>query len=290
MASEQGDQASLPGGIEEWLADHTAETDADRVEVLAQAVESYRLLTDGAGDDALDSRLATLETRLDELETASDDTRVDELEAELDGHVEDLRSRIVDVVKEARSRAPANHSHETLEGRLDELENDTDGLANRVADTESTSEDLETTVDELEAETARVDKELDSVDETLARLESKADKLAGAVVKQRRRIERIESHITHEKALAKLLETAAREGVEKARCDNCNEEVVLSLLAEPACPHCRSVFDDVEPGSLFFNSASLIVADRPALEAGETTDRPFSANTNQSSTTGPDSQ
>jgi len=71
---------------------------------------------------------------------------------------------------------------------------------------------------------------------------------------------------------------AAREEIEKARCDNCNETVQLGLLVEPACPHCRSAFDGIEPGSMFFKSAWLTIADRPALEAGETTEQPFEAN------------
>lgn len=264
MASEQGDRASLPGGIEEWLADHTAEIDGDRDDVVARALVSYRLLTEN-GDEKLDSRLEEIESRLHAVETATADDRLDELEAELDGHVEDLRSRIVDVVKEARSRAPANHEHTALEDRL---------------------ASLETTTDTLESTTDSVGADLETTAETVETLESKADRLAGAVVDIRRRVERIERHVSHETALAELLETAARNGVETARCGNCNEEVRLSMLVEPACPHCRSVFEDVEPGSLFFKPATLTVADRPALEAGETTDRPFASDTESQPTDG----
>jgi len=285
MASEQGDQAPLPSGIEEWIADRTAETGESREAVLARAVAAYRLLADDADEDnALETTLSELEARIEALETdpAPDADRIEALETELDEHVQDLRSRIVDVAKEARSRAPAEHSHEELDDRLAAVEDDLAGLD----DYEATTEELRTSTEELKSEVETLDDvvesrlgatedELGSVSESLETLETKADRLAGAVVDLRRRLKRVESHVTHQTALAELLETAAREEIEKARCDNCNETVQLGLLVEPACPHCRSAFDGIEPGSMFFKSAWLTIADRPALEAGSTTEQPF---------------
>ena len=280
MASEQGESASLPGGIEKWLADHTDDTGEDRADVLARAVASYRLLTEEAdGDQPLESTLSELESRIESLEadngTDADSDRIEELEAELDGHVEDLRSRIVDVVKEARSRAPVNHSHEGLETRVDEQAETTDELADSLDELATEIEQFEESV---ETRFEGLEDELDPLSESVSDLESKATKLAGAVVDMRRRLQRVESHVSHQTALAKLLQTAAREDISKARCDNCNETVELGLLVEPICPHCRSVFDGIEPGSLFFKSAWLTIADRPALEAGETTEEPFDVN------------
>jgi len=286
MASEQGDPAPLPSGIEKWVADRTAETGDSRETVLARAVASYRLLTEDADEnEALETTLSELEARIEALESdpAPESDRIEELEAELDDHVKDLRSRIVDVVKEARSRAPANHGHAELDDRLSALEGEVDTLGG-----EST-EELRVSIDEVETELASLDEmiedrldaaegDLDSATGSIETLETKADRLAGAVIDLRRRLKRVESHITHQTALAELLETAAREEIEKARCDNCNETVQLGLLVEPACPHCRSAFDGIEPGSMFFKSAWLTIADRPALEAGETTEQPFEAN------------
>lgn len=287
MASEQGDPAPLPSQIEEWIADRTAETGDSREAVLARAVASYRLLVDDADDDdALETTLSELEARIEALENdaAPDVDRVEALEAELDEHVEDLRARIVDVVKEARSRAPADHSHEELDGRLTEVESELEGIE----DYESTAEELQESTEQLEAEIEALEEtiadrlgvaegELESVSGTVETLETKADRLAGAVVDLRRRLERVERHITHQTALAELLETAAREDIEKAQCDNCEETIKLGLLAEPACPRCRSAFDGIEPGSMFLKPARLTIADRPALEAGETTEQPFKA-------------
>lgn len=286
MASEQGDQAPLPSGIEEWIADRTADTGESRETVLARAVAAYRLLADDADEDAaLETTLSELEARIEALESdpAPDADRIEELEADLEEHVEDLRSRIVDVVKEARSRAPAEHTHEELDDRLAAVEDELAGL-----DDESTVEELRASTEAIESEVEALDEmvesrlsaaegELGSVSEAVETLETKADRLAGAVVDLRRRLTRVESHVSHQTALAQLLETAAREEIEKARCDNCNETVQLGLLVEPACPHCRSAFDGIEPGSMFFKSAWLTIADRPALEAGATTEQPFDA-------------
>ncbi len=279
MASEQGESASLPGGIEEWLADHTDETGKDRAEVLARAVASYRLLTEDAdGDEPLESTLAELESRIAELEantaatSGPDSDRIAQLEAELDGHVEDLRSKIVDVVKEARSRAPANHSHESLEDRLDEQADTTDELQELLKEL---AKEFDAFDDKVESRLNGIEQELGPMAESVDDLESKTIKLAGAVVDMRKRLARVESHVSHQTALAELLQTAARQNISEARCDNCNEMVKLGLLVEPICPHCRSVFDGLEPGSSFFKSAWLTIADRPALEAGETTKEPF---------------
>ena len=193
-------------------------------------------------------------------------------------HVEDLRSRIVDVLKETRSRAPADHSHEPLETRLDEQESSTAELR---ASLETLGDEVDAFDEEVEDRLGGLESEFGPLSESVDDLESKATKLAGAVVDMRKRFKRIESHVSHQTALAELLQTAAREDISSARCDDCNETVELGLLVEPACPHCRSVFDGVEPGSMFFKSAWLTTADRPALEAGETTEQPF-ASTNQS--------
>jgi len=289
MASEQGEPGPLPSELEEWVTAYTEETGESRETVLARAVASYQLLTDGAdADDAVEGFVSELESRVEKLETEAGAERIDELEADLDAHVEDLRSRIVDVMKEARARAPADHDHEALA----ELDADVERLEAQLTDHTGSVDSLAESVELLESELSAVEAdfedrfeategEVGSLSESVGTVESKADRLAEVVVDLRRRVQRIESHVTHQTALAELLETAAREDIESARCDNCSEMVSLPLLAEPACPHCRSVFDGLEPGSMFFKSAWLTVADRPALEAGTTTDQAFDAEDRQ---------
>jgi len=289
MASEQEEPGPLPSELEEWVTAHTEETGKSREAVLARAVASYQLLTDGTdADEAADGLFAELESRIDELESDMGDERVDELEADMEAHVEDLRSRIVDVMKEAKARAPTDHDHEAL----DELAADVDRVEEELDDHAGSVDALRESVEAVEAELSAVEAdvndrfeategEVGSLSESVGTVESKADRLAEVVVDMRRRVQRIESHITHQTALAELLETAAREDIESARCDNCGEMVSLPLLAEPACPHCRSVFDGVEPGSMFFKSAWLTIADRPALEAGSTTEQAFEADDQQ---------
>lgn len=286
MASEQGDRPALPADIEEWLVDHTAETGDDRAQVLARAVTSYRVLSEqNEGDETLTATLTDIESRLADLEakTAAGQAedleigRVDELESELDSHVEDLRSRIVEVAKDVRARARTDHSHETLDNRLNKIEAETESLRATLDSQQSTTDDLAAQTTELESTTAENEAGLEATSESVETLESKADRLASVVVDLRRRLTRVESHISHQQALARLLATAAKKEITRATCGECGESVELGMLVEPACPHCRNVFNDIESGNWFFNSAVLIVADRPALEAGETTNRPFSA-------------
>lgn len=276
MASEHGDPEALPSDIEEWITDRMEETGDNRETVLAHAVASYRLLTEDE-DNSLEELLSELESRIGTLESEMEAERVDRLEAELNEHVEDLRSRIVDVIKEARKRAPANHSHEDLDARLSTIEDEYDGIHEQ----DETITEIRQTATELEAEIAElesmVESESSSLSKSVERVESKANRLAKTAIKLRDRISRIESHVANQAALAELLETAAHADIEKARCKNCRETINLSILAEPACPHCRSVFNDIEPSSIFFKSAWLTVADQPALEAGSTMEAPLDA-------------
>lgn len=312
MASEQEDPETLPPRIEEWIADRTAETGESRETVLARAVASYRLLAaDNDEQAALDTVLSDIESRIDALESNTETEQVEQLEAQLDEHIKDLRRRVVDVVKEARSRAPKNHTHDELESRLEELEQATQGtleqaphgniesrlaeieevyntLQSRLSDHISTNEELQQSTDQLETAITTLEstveerlgaaeQELNSVTESVDTLGSRSDKLAGAVVDLRRRLSRMESHASHQTALAKLLSAATHEEIQKAECEGCGEMVQLGMLIEPACPHCRNLFDGITPGSRFFDSAKLTVSDRPALEAGSTTDRSFTA-------------
>ncbi len=398
MASEQDTSASLPDDLEGWVADHTAEIEPGREDVLARAIRSYRLQTntgantdesedlnerdntedtdepanvddtdtgetedtdekddtdntdvgesadtdqrdntddtdesadieetdlgdnpnetalteqatnrkDAAVSDELALRLSELDARLEDLEAVSIDQRLADLEADLDSHVEDLRSRVVDVLKETRSRAPAAHDHPDLETQLTAVQADLETHTEQLSDQQSHTDEIDSTlesvaeqtdslaetIETLESKTDTIEGNLETATETIETLESKADRLAGAVVDLRRRLGRVESHITYERALARLLETAARMGLKKADCGSCNETVMLSMLAEPACPHCRSVFEGIEAGLGIFKSASLVVADRPALEAGETPDKPFepSGARNHSQPSEPNSQ
>jgi len=289
MASEQEEPGPLPSELEEWVAAYTEETGESRETVLARAVAAYQLLTDGAdADEAAAGLVSELESRIDELEADAGTERIDELEADLESHVEDLRSRVVDVMKEAKARAPADHDHEAI----DELAADVGRVEEELDDHAESVGSLQESVETIEAELSAIEADFDdrfeategevgSLSESVGTVESKADRLAEVVVDLRRRLQRIESHVTHQTALAELLETAAREDIDSARCDNCSEMVSLPLLAEPACPHCRSVFDGLEPGSMFFKSAWLTVADRPALEAGSTTEQAFDADNPQ---------
>ena len=267
MASEQ-DRVTLPPELEEWLSSRADETDHSEAALLARAVAAYRLLETLPEDpDSLDAEL----TALDALEDG-DTERLDALESTVDERFEELKSRIIDVLKETRNRAPAEHDHPALDERIERLSSELSGLSaahdtlkddhNALA---SAHEDLETRV---AADHEAIDDRLGELVDAFETLETRSDRLAGAVVDLRRRLSRIEQVTADRQSLDTLLETAHEEGLSKATCESCNSGIELSLLRAPWCPHCSARFESIEPRS-FFRRPLLTVADRPALEAGE---------------------
>lgn len=253
MGSEPVEE--LPEDLEAWVAERAAAADISRAEVVRRLMAAHRLLEEhpdrlaeadaadfgDGGPDAPDTDAAGI----DELEARITDLsgRVDGLESDLDEKITDVRKRVVQVKREADAKAPADHDHPELERRMDE------GFENY----EEILEYLTERADDLEAE----------ADDRGAKLRT----VANAVVDLRRRVATLEGEIEKRAAVAELRETANQHGISEAACASCGESVQLGLLDEPACPHCESPFDGVEPGG-WFRSNRLTVGDRPALEAG----------------------
>ena len=244
---------SLPAELEGWLDDRAAETGRDRGEVLARAVATYRLLSDA--DDATDTR--SLDQQLAELAD-----RVAELEDDTDDRIEDVRDRVVQVMQVAKANADAEHDHPELEARIEEAErggaDDIEGLRRALA---ALDRQVEGGFDNYEAV-------LSSLADRTDDAEGKLDTLAGAVVDLRRRVTELEAADARRTAVEELQADANRRNVGKADCEACDKQVHIGLLADPRCPHCGEPFVDVEPGSRFLGSATLVIGDRPAL-AGE---------------------
>lgn len=271
MASEQ-DRVTVPTELEEWLTRRAAETDHSKATLLARAVTSYRLLESVSEDpDALDDELASLSDRLETIESV-DPERIEAIEADLDERFEELKARIIDVLKETRERAPADHDHPDIDERLEShtavlssLEAGHEELRADHESLEAAHEDLAGTVDE---QLPQAIERLTSLSEAVDTLETRSDRLAGAVVDLRRRLSRVEGVVADRQALDSLLETAHEEGLSKATCESCRSGIELPLLRAPWCPHCSARFESIEPRG-FLRRPELTVADRPALEAGE---------------------
>jgi hypothetical protein len=151
----------------------------------------------------------------------------------------DVRERVVQLKREIDTKAPADHDHKTLTGRLDEVERD-----------------LESIRAEMDVDT-RIDEGFENYRELLERLldrtetiESRLDTLGSTVLAAREQAERREQ-------LASLTRTANREGVRTADCEECSETLDLGLLSDPSCPHCEMDFLELVVGRGLFGTATL---------------------------------
>lgn len=273
MATESAEESelavTLPPPLEEWLDERAATLDATREEVLVQLISAYRAAADledeaatlpneGELEDrisaAVESRMQTLETG-DEEEIEELSTRVDTLEAELETDIEDVRDRVLQVRDAVKERAPKDHSH----AKTRQLADRVDGLASDLEDVGSEVSTTTETVDQLEGR--------------LSDVESKLNRLARVVVALRKRDG---SAVTErEEQLDHLRRQANQHDVDEAQCAACEESVRISLLNDPACPHCGTEARDIEPpnsmlGRVFdVGKTKLTGAEPPALEADD---------------------
>jgi len=266
------------------------EADLDREELLKRAIVA---LADAEGIDVPDAE-----------EVAAIEARLDDLDAEIDEKVEDLRDRFVELYRDLESKAPADHTHEEISQRVEAVASELDAVADRLdeleaeaAATATVGEAVEETIDALDDRLARVESRIDEVDELDARtegldelesrvadlesldsrvddldeIEEKLSRVASAVVRVRRRLEAAERDRADRERLDALTAAANRGGVRKAKCTNCGETVDIGLLTAPECPHCGRQFEELDPSTGFLGTSRLVVGDRPALD-GEVTE------------------
>lgn len=232
-------------------------------------------LDEEAVADALDGGVTErVEQLIDERLTERDQTaelqqRVDELEAAFDEKIDDVRSRVIQVKREADAKAAADHDHPELHDEvaaatdhLDELatttetlEAELDRLAERVTEAEETAE---AGFDNYETILRRLK-------ETTSELQDRTETLGTVASRQRERLNALEASDTRRSAVEDLQEEANEKGVTKANCGSCGSTVQLGLLGSPRCPHCDAPYEAVDADTGLFRAAKLAVADRPAL-------------------------
>jgi len=268
------------------------EVDVGREKLIKRAIVA---LADSEGVDVPDAE-----------EVAAIEARLDDLGAEVDEKVEDLRERFVELYRDLESKAPDDHAHEETAERLDAIAADLDAVADRLdeveteaAATATVGEAVEETIDAVDDRLARVESRIDEVDELrdrtegfddleprvddleagvsdlealddrvgdLDEIEEKLSRIASAVVRVRRRLEAAERDRTNRERLDALTAAANRAGVRKAKCTNCGDTVDIGLLTAPECPHCGRRFEELEPSTGFLGTSRLVVGDPPALD------------------------
>ncbi|WP_435333605.1 hypothetical protein [Haloarchaeobius sp. TZWWS8] len=259
MASEEQVNLSvrLPPELGEWVRERAAEQGTDPDELVQQLLSAYRTVAELSAEN--DGEVAALfESEHDPL-----DDRLAAQREEFMELVEDVRERVIQVKVETDEKAPADHSHDELADRVEELSalaDDVDGLR----------ADLDTVQDDLAAGFENYEDIVTYLVETTDDLDEKVTTLARVLVDVRGSVDRLAAAEAR-RAEAEALQLAAnRAGVERARCDECETPVTVALLSEPTCPHCASTFSDVVPKSTFgpFGSHRLSTGDPPALPEG----------------------
>lgn len=267
MATESADGTeialTLPSHLDEWLDARAAALDIDREELLLQLLSAYHAAAD-LEDDSLSELVdaADLEQRIEaEVDEFLGETpkpevleeRVEALESDVDENIDDLRSRVIQVRDAVKERAEKDHDHPELEA-LDER--------------------LDATIEQLETLTEEVGTLSDRVvasEEDIGDAESKLNRLARVVVALRNEI----GATAGGDQLDHLRKTANELAVDEAKCGECRRGVKISLLTEPACPHCETAFSDVtRPDSILGRTLDprkprLVVDEPPALEPGD---------------------
>lgn len=288
-SSERTVSITLPGDLDEWLDQQASAADLDREELLVQLLASYRMTaeqdtpdTDSLGvdqeemaaavrsqlDEQLSARLdAELDSRIEQAveqamsEQISEATnsvqrqlsnRIDSVESEFDGKIDDVRERVIQIKKETDGKAPKDHTHEDLQS-IPEIER-------TLAELEAELDDLKTTFAE------QVPDQEEALTEMDGRLDQMQDRLQTVawVVSDLREAQESSGGL---EAVERIKRAAAKADIERANCENCGEGVTLSLLTDPECPHCSATVTNVEPASGWFGSPTLLTAAQ--LESGE---------------------
>lgn len=252
---------TLSPPLREWLGERSEALGIPPAVLLEQLLEAHRDVAERDGDvsTALEELVdvdAAVETALDErqeiqaVETLKADIsgltgRVDELDAKLTNNVEDLRKRVLQLRDSMEEQASKDHSHEefaTFSEQISAIETDVESVVNTVEEAESIHE------------------RLDTVDEKL-------DRLARVIVTLQRENQR---NARNSEALNQIKRTAHEAGTQTADCGSCETSVRLSLLTEPACPHCDRRFTGLEPPNSrfgWFETSTLTVTDQSDTEA-----------------------
>ncbi|WP_255195347.1 hypothetical protein [Halorarius litoreus] len=238
MASEPTDggtaSAGLPDDLDAWLDARADELGLDREELFRRLLSAYQVAATAGDEEFVPAG-----------ETAALERRLDRLEQQHRESLDDVRKRVVQVKNIAERRAPSDHEHEAFD-RLDER---VTALAERI-------EALDATATQGGERAAPSGAALDDV-------QTKLSTVAHALVALRRKVNALDEAVDGadpvesamdgqaSERLLRLKRLAAREGYETATCATCGEDAHVSLLPEPACPHCREpIHDIVDQGTL----------------------------------------
>lgn len=260
MGDGDADSVTLSGDAAGWVRSRARERGVPPDEYAQRLVAAFRTVETAELVD-----LATTE------DVADVERRLEALDRDLDEKIDDVRSRVVQVKREADGKADADHDHPEL---ADDVEDALDAAreAERMAeDAAATAVDVE---DRLDAGFENYEDILETLRDRTNGLSRKVGTLARVLVDVRDSLKPLVEAANRRNAVEKLKRSANREGIRSARCEECDATVDVALLTRPACPFCEATVTDVEPKSGFFGSPTLATGTRPALEAPQVIDDP----------------
>lgn len=264
MASEDtGDAAgvAVSEDVRRWLQRRADEHGVDVEKFVQTLLAAHRDLDDSDVD--LDRDLDGLsEDGVAAADEAVDQADLDDLESEFRSLIEDVRSRVIQVKREADGKAPADHTHEVFESDLGELEAKLAALDEQLA---THRDHLETVEESLGDGFENFESVLEYLLETTDDLADRTDRLARATIGTREQLQELSGSIEAREAADRIKRDAALEGIATADCGDCGQTVRAGLLTSPDCPYCAASFVDVEPKQGFLGSATFVTGQSPAL-------------------------
>lgn len=240
------EDADIVESIDERVTEQLSTQVDDRIEDLLQ--ERLESEVESAVDSALKGQV-TEATNSIQRQLGN---RIDAVESEFDGKIQDVRERVIQIKKETDRKAAADHHHEAFD-QVEEL--------NRQVKT------LETDLSRLRREFDELvpdhDESIDGMGDQLESVQERLQTVAWVVSDLRE---------AHEKsgglrAVERIKRAAAKADIERANCENCGQSVAISLLTDPECPHCNATVSNVEPSGGWFGKPKLLAASQ--LESGD---------------------
>ena len=179
-----------------------------------------------------------------------------------------LRDRVESIEREVNmmennKRRRGSDSSSENKTNMDNIQSDVDLLKQEIKQLKQSHEEsielrqeFKTRIEELEQsqETiqSRIDDEFDSIESAFETALTRQEKFETRRSQLTDQIEdnadTIDSMSEDRETLEAIRQTALEEGVENAKCDYCDENIKISMLASPECPFCETPLNDVDPG------------------------------------------
>lgn len=261
MASEKSGETvmsvQLPDELREWIDEEADKRDSDRETLLRELLAANRaVLTDetsgepgtktGVAEEALDDRVEAFRDEFMEL-------------------IEDVRDRVIQVKREADTKAPLEHTH----GEFSDLED----LLERMGDVESELETVEDRLDDVEHDLEdgfeNYEEIVDYLLDTTEEVDERVETIASAVVETREEMKTFVSRHHQQQRADELKLAASQYGIQQADCEGCGQTLQIALLTDAECPHCACALSDVSPKNGLFGSATLETGSPPELPASD---------------------